>query len=141
MDIGTSEESPGNTQTMCTYPYNATLQGTIPPGFFRSISFAKGIGITGQPYVQLTGCVVPQMVDRLNPADSGGQYDSNGGVTLQGNPIGSGCLGYASYVQLIEPAGPRACIRCCIDPVDCNVTLDTSGCPTVIPGNYFDCAY
>ncbi|KAG8949770.1 hypothetical protein FRC04_008310 [Tulasnella sp. 424] len=145
----------GGTQTLCTYPYNATLQGTIPQGFFRSVAFAKGIGITGQPYVQLTGCIVPQLVDRmsvmilpfffsladevpqrqgLNPADAGGQYDSNGGVTLQGNPIGSQCLGYASYVELIEPAGPRACIRCCIDPVDCPVTLVRSlRRPLIIP--------
>ena len=26
---------------------------------------------------------------------------------------------YTSYVQLIEPALPRACIRCCSDVADC----------------------
>ncbi|KAG8970282.1 hypothetical protein FRC05_000656 [Tulasnella sp. 425] len=82
MDIGTSEENPGLTQTLCTYPYNATLQGTIPQGFFRSVAFAKGVGITGKPYVQLTGCIVPQLVDRLNPADSGGQTQTFLDITI-----------------------------------------------------------
>ena len=56
-----------------------------------------------------------------------------------GNPQGSICLGYNHYVELVEPRGPRACIKCCDDPADCPVNQDTLGCPTVIPGNYFDC--
>jgi hypothetical protein len=28
---------------------------------------------------------------------------------------------YNHYVELIEPAGPRGCIRCCDDPDDCPV--------------------
>ena len=64
---------------------------------------------------------------------------------------------YNHYVEVVEPAGPRACIKCCDNPVDCPtnkgtspsiaaidiVTFfprsDTLGCPNVIPGNYFDC--
>jgi len=71
---------------------------------------------------------------------------------------------YNHYVELLEPAGPRACIRCCDDPDDCPTHMgqfvpfvlkqklrveptrsllllnkDTEGCPNVIPGNYFDC--
>ena len=63
-------------------------------------------------------------------------------------------------MELLEPAGPRACIRCCQDPADCPTDKgklpqvdyclfsfffewrsfsDTDGCPAVIPGNYFDC--
>jgi hypothetical protein len=26
---------------------------------------------------------------------------------------------YNHYVELLEPGGPRACIRCCDDPDDC----------------------
>ena len=48
------------------------------------------------------------------------------------------CLGYSSYVELVEPAGNRACIRCCYDPSDCDVSQDEAGCETVIPGKY-DC--
>ena len=61
-------------------------------------------------------------------------------------------------MELLEPAGPRACIRCCQDPADCPTNMgkvlrpellffffnwvfliDTQGCPAVIPGNYFNC--
>jgi len=28
---------------------------------------------------------------------------------------------YNYYVELVEPAGPRACIKCCDNPVDCPV--------------------
>ena len=107
----------------------------------------------------MTGCIRPEKLSRLNPSDAGGQYDSSGGAGGKGNPQGSQCLGYKHYVELVEPAGPRACIRCCDDPRDCptnkgmwiyalpNVlgrgadsrSSDTQGCPNVIPGNYFDC--
>lgn len=29
------------------------------------------------------------------------------------------CIRYKHYVELVEPAGPRACIKCCDDPADC----------------------
>ena len=41
----------------------------------------------------VTGCIRPETVDRLNPNDSGGQYDSSGGAGGNGNPQGSKCLG------------------------------------------------
>ncbi|KDN34442.1 hypothetical protein RSAG8_12474, partial [Rhizoctonia solani AG-8 WAC10335] len=81
-----------------------------------------------------------ELSSQLNPGDGGGQYDSSGGEGGSGNPQGSVCLGYNHYVELVEPAGRRACIRCCDDPSDCPLTMDTLGCQTVIPGNYFDCA-
>ncbi|KAG8910936.1 hypothetical protein FRC01_006033 [Tulasnella sp. 417] len=135
-DIGASEY-PGGTQTFCTNPTDPSLQGTIPEGFFRNVAYEERTG-AGR-WVQLTGCINPGLIDRLNPADAGGQYDSNGGDGGAGNPAGSQCEGFNSYVELIEPAGPRACIRCCMDPADCPLTMDTSGCHAVIPGNYFDC--
>jgi hypothetical protein len=90
-------------------------------------------------YPPVTGCIRPGTLDRLNPGDAGGQYDSSGGAGGQGNPQGSACIGYNHYVELVEPSDSRACIKCCDDPVDCPTNMDTSGCPAVIPGNYFNC--
>ncbi|PPQ64978.1 hypothetical protein CVT24_008165, partial [Panaeolus cyanescens] len=86
-----------------------------------------------------TGCINPETLDRLDPGDAGGQYDSSGGEGGRGNPVGSVCRGYSHYVELIEPAASRACIRCCDDEDDCPVHRDTEGCPAVIQGNYFTC--
>lgn len=41
----------------------------------------------------VTGCIRPETVDRLNPRDAGGQYDSSGGAGGRGNPQGSACVG------------------------------------------------
>lgn len=46
---------------------------------------------------------------------------------------------YKHYVELVEPGGRRACIKCCDNTKDCPLNLDTAGCPAVIAGNYFDC--
>ena len=64
---------------------------------------------------------------------------------------------YAHYVELVEPADKRACIKCCDNNDDCPLSTgefgclsgkdgsytscleDTSGCPKVIPGKYFNC--
>ncbi|KFH74130.1 hypothetical protein MVEG_01343 [Podila verticillata NRRL 6337] len=102
-------------------------------------AYITGQGANGQRYAQLTGCIRPETLDRINPSDAGGQYDSSGGAGGQGNPEGSVCVGYNHYVELLEPAGPRLCIRCCDDPEDCPTNKDTDGCPGVIPGNYFNC--
>ena len=45
------------------------------------------------PFSTVTGCIRPELVDRLNPRDAGGQYDSSGGVDGRGNPAESVCLG------------------------------------------------
>lgn len=42
----------------------------------------------------VTGCINVSTLDRLNPDDGGGQYDSNGGDNGTGNPEGSVCTGY-----------------------------------------------
>ena len=78
----------------------------------------------------VTGCIRPETLDRLDPNDAGGQYDSNGG---------SICSNYGFYVELVEPLNSRACIRCCENLDDCPTNEDTKACPAVIPGNYFDC--
>jgi len=88
----------------------------------------------------VTGCIRPETLDRLNPGDAGGQYDSSGGEGGNGNPQGSACLGYNHYVELVEPSLSRACIKCCDAFDDCPVDRDTQGCPAVIAGNYFNCS-
>lgn len=45
---------------------------------------------------KVTGCIRPGLVDRLNPNDAGGQYDSDGGMNAKGNPTGSKCIGLVS---------------------------------------------
>ncbi|KAK7052503.1 allergen protein [Favolaschia claudopus] len=138
-NIGDSEH-PGGMKTYCSpNGHYDDSQGTLPANFWKNVDFQTGSGQNGGRFAQLTGCINSALVDRLNPDDAGGQYDSSGGAGGQGNPQGSVCLGYNHYVELVEPRGPRACIKCCDDPADCPVDKDTQGCPTVIPGNYFDC--
>ncbi|KAJ6551815.1 hypothetical protein B0H19DRAFT_1159031 [Mycena capillaripes] len=138
-NIGDSEH-PGGMKTYCSPAghYDAA-QGQLPAQFWRNVAFKSGAGKNGGRFTQLTGCIRPELLDRLNPRDAGGQYDSSGGAGGRGNPQGSVCLGYKHYVELVEPAGPRACIKCCDDPADCPTNKDTQGCPAVIPGNYFNC--
>ncbi|MBW0561560.1 hypothetical protein O181_101275 [Austropuccinia psidii MF-1] len=133
--IGDSEYS-GGTTVWCRR--NITSQGStghFNDGFWTraNLSYPK-MGV-----VQITGCINPYACDRLNPHDDGGQYDSNGGQSGSGNPAGSFCSPYGSYVQLIEPSARRACIRCCTNPADCDTSHDTQGCKAAIPGDYYGC--
>lgn len=139
-NIGDSEH-PGGMKTYCSPAgrYD-NKQGQLPADFWSNVAFKSGKGVNGGRYAQLTGCIRPSHLSRLNPDDYGGQYDSSGGAGGHGNPQGSQCLGYNHYVELVEPAGPRACIKCCDDPADCPTNKDTLGCPNVIKGDYFDCA-
>ena len=114
----------------------SSQQGQLPADFWSNVEFKTGKGKNGGRFAQracpkfhsilallhlvaVTGCIRPSHLSRLNPDDAGGQYDSSGGAGGQGNPQGSQCLGYKHYVELVEPAGPRACIKCCDDPADC----------------------
>ncbi|KAF8147997.1 hypothetical protein B0H34DRAFT_679934 [Crassisporium funariophilum] len=138
-NIGDSEQ-PGGTMSYCTSSgKTSSQQGDLPNNFWSNVAYSTGNGKNGGKYSQLTGCINSGSLDRINSDDAGGQYDSSGGQGGQGNPSGSVCSGYNHYVELMEPAGPRACIRCCDDPVDCPTNMDTSGCPSVVPGNYFNC--
>jgi len=138
-NIGDSEH-PGGMQSYCSASARtSSTQGLLPANFWSNKAFKTGNGKTGKRYAQLTGCIRPSTLSRLNPGDGGGQYDSSGGAGGRGNPQGSVCTGYKHYVELVEPADKRACIKCCDDPVDCPLNKDTSGCPAVISGNYFNC--
>ncbi|XP_006458991.1 hypothetical protein AGABI2DRAFT_200889 [Agaricus bisporus var. bisporus H97] len=138
-NIGDSEY-PGGTQVFCSsIARSADEQGLLPDNFWENVELHADQGVNGGKYVQLTGCIRPSLIDRLNPLDEGGQYDSSGGREGRGNPRDSVCVGYNHYVELVEPALNRSCIRCCEDFDDCVVSKDTKGCPAVIPGNYFNC--
>ncbi|KAG6831515.1 hypothetical protein H0H92_009783 [Tricholoma furcatifolium] len=92
-NIGDSEH-PGGETTYCTgAARTSSSQGLIPDGFFTNAVVVNGIGRNGGRYKQITGCIRPQLIDRLNPGDAGGQYDSSGGIGGQGNPQGSVCIG------------------------------------------------
>ena len=127
--IGDSER-PGGTRSFCTKPYSSE-QGKINSGFWTEVHFRKT-----DKFAQLTGCINPHVQSTLRANDDGGQYDSNGGDGGKGNPRNSVCLGYASYVEIVEPKDRRACIRCCHNPSDCNIWNDEDGCESVIPGKY-----
>ncbi|KAK2467645.1 hypothetical protein APHAL10511_000500 [Amanita phalloides] len=139
-NIGDSEYSGGETTYCTSTGQTSSDQGLLPDDFWRNVEYKAGNGVNGKPFVQLTGCINAGSLDRLNENDDGGQYDSSGGQDGEGNPQGSVCTGWHSYIELVEPALPRACIRCCSDDADCPTNLDRSGCPNVIPGNYFDCS-
>ncbi|KAG9009468.1 hypothetical protein FRB93_005404 [Tulasnella sp. JGI-2019a] len=133
-NIGDSEH-PGGMQSYCSHPTDAS-QGQMPNNFWIEPAMKIGEGVNGKTYVQLTGCINPSTLDRLDPNDTGGQYDSSGGANKLKNPALSTCIGYAHYVELIEPASNLACIRCCQDPDDCRTNGDTLGCKVVIPADY-----
>ncbi|KAF7377924.1 hypothetical protein MSAN_00216200 [Mycena sanguinolenta] len=138
-NIGDSEQT-GGMQSYCSASaHSSPSQGTLPGNFWSNVAFESGNGMNGKRYAQLTGCINPGSLDRLNAGDGGGQYDSSGGAGGSGNPQGSACAGYNHYVELVEPGSNRACIRCCDDPADCPTNKDTQGCPAVISGNYFNC--
>ncbi|KAI0312704.1 hypothetical protein OF83DRAFT_1066790 [Amylostereum chailletii] len=85
-------------------------------------------------YIQITGCLNPAN-SLLDASDHGGQLDVR-------FPNGAQCTfgGYgASFIELVEPALNRFCIRCCAsanDQTNCNSHQDRLGCETAIPGTY-----
>jgi len=135
--IGDSERPDGAT-VWCQNPSGATSSstGTFNGAFWSNVDVSS----PKDGIIQMTGCINVGTCDRLDPNDDGGQYDSNGGSDGLGNPARSFCQNYPSYVQLIEPSAKRACIRCCQNANECDLSRDTSGCPAVIPGNYYDCS-
>lgn len=128
-NVGDSER-PGGTRSFCRKPYDSA-QGKLSGSFWKKAHFKKTSN-----YVQLTGCINPSAQSTLKSNDDGGQYDSSGGDGGRGNPRNSVCLGYKHYVEILEPAAKRACIRCCNNARDCDVSQDTAGCSQVIHGDY-----
>lgn len=138
-NVGDSEYSGGMRSYCSASGRDNDSQGLLPDDFWSESEYRSVRGEKGGKYAQLTGCIRPETIDRLNYGDGGGQYDSSGGADSMGNPRGSVCSGYNHYVELVEPFQKRACIRCCQDFDDCRLDKDTAGCPNVIKGNYFSC--
>jgi hypothetical protein len=118
-NIGDSEY-PGGMKTYCSPAGRySSQQGQLPAQFWSNVAFKTGNGPSGKRYaqreisfvslettretdtirVEVTGCIRPELLSRLNPGDEGGQYDSSGGAGGQGNPAGSVCLGRVLYMQ------------------------------------------
>ena len=138
-NIGDSE-TPGGMKTYCSpagrYSPN---QGQLPADFWRNVEFKSGKGRGGGRFVQrtfkcndqfiqplkfrnaflsqfvvngVTGCINSSHLDRLNPNDAGGQYDSSGGANGQGNPQGSICLGYVLTLPLLPQFSDKPNCSC-----------------------------
>ncbi|KAJ2912816.1 hypothetical protein MD484_g7594, partial [Candolleomyces efflorescens] len=93
-DIGDSEH-PGGTTTYCSASsrFEPSQQGELSSDFWTNVEYVTGNGVNGERYAQLTGCIDPSTLDRINSDDEGGQYDSSGGPSGNGNPQDSACLG------------------------------------------------
>ncbi|OSD05056.1 hypothetical protein PYCCODRAFT_1362845 [Trametes coccinea BRFM310] len=103
----------------------------VQDGFIRAAAVTTS---DDGSYIQVTGCLDVSK-SSLDPSDSGGQFDVR-------FPNGAQCTygGYgASFIQLVEPAANRFCLRCCRsrdDQINCNSHQDRAGCQTAIPGTY-----
>ncbi|KAF9514057.1 hypothetical protein BS47DRAFT_1343543 [Hydnum rufescens UP504] len=139
-DIGVAEGTGTKTYCTDTARYDPANQGRLPTNFFTDAKYAQW-GTPGVNEVrQITGCINPSSLSRLNPSDQGGQFDSSGqgndGVPSQSFCILPGNNVRGFYVQLVEPAENRFCIRCCTKNADCDHTHDTAGCEVAVPGYY-----
>ena len=133
-------ESETNAKPSCTVGGLAPGAGTLPSGAVSAheVKNANFIQITGRLDVQKLG---------LRSGDSGGQYDNyTSPSTPHGSPSGASCQGYKYFVEMVEPAAHRYCIRCC-DEVSqnfgdahraCIKNHSTTGCPAIMPGANFD---
>ncbi|KAI0690500.1 hypothetical protein C8T65DRAFT_711627 [Cerioporus squamosus] len=115
--------TPGSSDSSCTQSFR--------DGF---VSAAKVATSDDGLWIQVTGCL-DMNKSNLDPSDTGGQFDVR-------FPNGAQCTfgGYgASFIQLVEPAANRFCMRCCSsadDQTNCNSHQDRDGCQTAIPGMY-----
>ncbi|TBU47099.1 hypothetical protein BD309DRAFT_952578 [Dichomitus squalens] len=110
---------------------DATCQRRMSDGFISAAHVERS---GDSKWIQITGCLDVSK-SHLDDSDSGGQFDVR-------FPNGAKCTfgGYgASFIEIVEPAANRFCLRCCSlenDQENCNSRQDTAGCPTAIPGTY-----
>ncbi|KAG0357233.1 hypothetical protein BG005_003799 [Podila minutissima] len=123
----TVAEAEDHAIAFCTQPNvpGATGAKVFPDNFIVSAHYKKN---TTAGWVQATGLLNPEVYG-MSMTDDGGQYDVKA-------PVGASCAGYNSFVNLIEPSSSRYCIRCCMDPLDCNVKISERGCRRIVPGYY-----
>ncbi|OZJ03231.1 hypothetical protein BZG36_03449 [Bifiguratus adelaidae] len=110
------------------------LTGNIyPTGWIRS---AKYVANATAGWVQVTGQINRDAYknakgQHLSPTDGGGQYDPT-------STKGAVCLGYNTFLHLLEPDSGVYCIRCCQSDIDCWTGTSTQGCRHLIPADNYD---
>ncbi|TFY77701.1 hypothetical protein EWM64_g6313 [Hericium alpestre] len=120
---GISFCTPGTADPSCT--------NRLPDGFITAAAISNA---DDGSWIQVTGCMDATKF-HLDPSDTGGQFDVR-------YPNGAQCTfgGYgASFIELVEPALNRFCMRCCSsadDQVNCNSHMDRLGCENAVPGQY-----
>ncbi|RDX51638.1 hypothetical protein OH76DRAFT_1401050 [Lentinus brumalis] len=115
--------TPGSSDSSCTQRFEDS--------FVRAARVTKA---DDGAWIQVTGCL-DLSKSSLDSMDTGGQFDVR-------FPNGAQCTfgGYgASFIELVEPAANRFCMRCCSsadDQENCNSHQDRAGCQAAIPGTY-----
>lgn len=112
-----------NAVSFCQNPSGS--QRAFPSGFIKAATYKK----SPRNYVQVTGCINRSKYG-LSKNDQGGQLDYNA-------PKGAQCAGYPYWVEQIEPANNRFCIRCCMNTNDCPQTMDEDGCTSLMPDGVY----
>ncbi len=119
-DIASSEES---AIAFCTDPTLAPGAKKFPAGFIVSAHFVRT-----STYVQVTGRI-DRTKYKLKASDGGGQYDPRA-------PVGASVIGWALFVNIVEPDSNLFCIRAGNNPLDIKLNMSAQGCEVVVPGNY-----
>ncbi|KAF8469258.1 hypothetical protein DFH94DRAFT_774092 [Russula ochroleuca] len=115
--------TPNGSSDLCT--------NRMPDGFITAAALTSA---NDNSWIQVTGCIDSTKF-QLDPNDAGGQFDVR-------YPNGAQCTfggRRASFIELVEPALNRFCLRCCSTPndqINCNSHRDRSGCENAIPGTY-----
>lgn len=125
-------DAENNAKSFCT-PESSSYPCTnkMPDGFITAAALASA---NDKSWIQVTGCIDSTKF-HLDPSDAGGQFDVR-------FPNGAQCTfggRRASFIELVEPALNRFCLRCCSTPndqINCNSHRDRSGCENAIPGTY-----
>ncbi|KAI5121778.1 hypothetical protein M0805_009589 [Coniferiporia weirii] len=122
-------DSESEASAYCTL---AGCANTLPEGFITAAAVSSAND--NSSWIQITGCLDPTK-SQLSQTDDGGQYDvrfPNGALCTFG--------GYgASFIEQVEPAAKRFCLRCCSsanDQTNCNSHQDRAGCLVAVPGIY-----
>ncbi|KAI0297783.1 hypothetical protein B0F90DRAFT_1737505 [Multifurca ochricompacta] len=126
-------ESEADAQSFCT-PGGSSSESctnTMPDGLIAAAALQKA---EDGSWIQVTGCLDASKFHFVL-SDTGGQLDvrfPNGAQCTFGGED-------ASFIELVEPALNRFCLRCCLsanDQVNCNSHRDRTGCENAIPGTY-----
>lgn len=127
--VSTSES---DAQSFCTPESSGGVcPNVMPDGFITASAFQTA---EDGSWIQVTGCLDPSKLG-MDPNDTGGQLDvrfPNGAHCTFGG-VGK------SFIELVEPALNRFCLRCCMaenDQINCNSHRDRLGCETAVPGKY-----